>query len=466
MARLRVRVELNRGGVGVPLHKLASVVQEAQSFFQMLAQDVHIENRGEWVGFAFDHESLNFTAEYVGPVSTEQVQAFCAAFDGVTSLRRATIAQFTRIADAIGEDELIGFGLYQSDHEAEPAEWRCLSRRDALRIADEIQLLLGTAGEQDQATHLPAVIDAGAGARLFKDRRDRTPAVDQSKLPDLVREVESSLAKRITRIEGEIESQSRAIGDLRDSSAATEESFRGLLSTVENFCGQATRQLERIAPPSQIQAPPPTPLDVAESAGRSWRAVLIAAIILVVIVAAAFVFWPSTPGDRGLETTASAAGAPTVQTPKPVEATQPKPNALGPAAPDSTPAEKPKPKPKPAQAPKAVAVAVTPTSTADETPANAQPGMESDVMHIEMEAQESVWIMVTDRDGRTLMARTLQPSETRTLDLTKGATLRTGNAGGLHLRLNGQDLGRLGPSGKIRDVQFKDGSFKIVAPEG
>ena len=28
MARLRVRIELNRGGVGVPLHKLASVVDE------------------------------------------------------------------------------------------------------------------------------------------------------------------------------------------------------------------------------------------------------------------------------------------------------------------------------------------------------------------------------------------------------------------------------------------------------
>jgi hypothetical protein len=63
------------------------------------------------MAFDFDRESLNFTAEYVGPVSAEQVRAFCAAFDGVTSLRRATIAQFTRIADAIGEDELIGFGL-------------------------------------------------------------------------------------------------------------------------------------------------------------------------------------------------------------------------------------------------------------------------------------------------------------------------------------------------------------------
>src|SRR5690242_147543 len=142
MPRLRVRIELNRGGVGVPMHKLASVALESQRFLQMLAQDVHIErDRGEWLAFDFDHESLNFTAEYIGPVSAEQVQTFFAAFDGVTSLRRATIMQFTRIADAIEGDELIGFGLYASGHEAEPTEWRCLSRRDALRIADEIQLL-------------------------------------------------------------------------------------------------------------------------------------------------------------------------------------------------------------------------------------------------------------------------------------------------------------------------------------
>ena len=102
MARLRIRIELNRGGVGVPLHKLASVVEQAQKFFHMLADDVHVDQtKGEWLGFDFEHESLNFTAEFVGPVTPEQVSAFQAAFDGTTSLRRATISQFAGIADAI-----------------------------------------------------------------------------------------------------------------------------------------------------------------------------------------------------------------------------------------------------------------------------------------------------------------------------------------------------------------------------
>src|SRR5271167_3988193 len=122
MARLRVRIELNRRMSGVPLGKMASVVEETRKFFYLLSEDVQIEpDRGEWFASDFDAESLNFTAEYGGPVSTQQVQAFGAAFAGATSLRRATIAQFTRIAEFLGEDELVGFGLYQSDQESEPS---------------------------------------------------------------------------------------------------------------------------------------------------------------------------------------------------------------------------------------------------------------------------------------------------------------------------------------------------------
>ena len=149
MSRLRVRIELNRRLSGVPLDKMASVVEETRKFFYLLSEDVHIEaDRGEWLASDFDAESLNFTAEYAGPVSDDQVHAFGAACSGSTSLRRDTIAQFTRIADFLGEDELVGFGLYQSDQESEPTEWRCLSKRDAMRFGDEIKLLA-------QAAHAP-----------------------------------------------------------------------------------------------------------------------------------------------------------------------------------------------------------------------------------------------------------------------------------------------------------------------
>lgn len=528
MSRLRVRVELNRGGVGVPLHKLASVVHEAQRFFDMLAEDVHIPTEGgEWLGFDFDNESLNFTAEFVGPVSPDQIQAFYAAFDGTTSLRRATIGQFTQITEALSEDELIGFGLYQSDHEAEPAEWRCLSRRDALRIADEMQLLAGVAGEAPQGTHLPAVIDAGAGAKLFKDRTQR-PVNLADRLPDLVREIETSLSKRITRIEDNMEMNTQAIRDLRESSAATEESFKGLLSAVENFCGQATRQLERLSPPSPelpkaIAAPadsispvsepvpvaafaekaptlekvpaiekapapekapalektptlektpalapekthtaPPEVIPIqSEKPRQTWRAFLAAAAAIVVLATAALVWWPrpsdsaGQPPVGGTPSSVIASTSPVPAAPK-IEASAPQnPSAASPAP---IPAERVMAKPQWTPAP------ATETGKApDALPSSTETA--ATLMQVEIEAQEPAWVMVTDQDGRILIARTLQPNEIRTLEVGDNSILRTGNAGGLHVRLNGKDLGRIGPAGKIRDVLFKSGEFKVTTPD-
>src|SRR5437764_451507 len=104
MARLRIRIELSRGGLGVRLHKVASVIAKSQKFLDLLGEDVHIDKgKGEWLGFDFDRESLNFTAEYIGAVTANQVAAFNAAFDGTTSLRRDSIVQFASITDAIGE---------------------------------------------------------------------------------------------------------------------------------------------------------------------------------------------------------------------------------------------------------------------------------------------------------------------------------------------------------------------------
>ena len=51
------------------------------------------------------------------------------------------------------------------------------------------------------------------------------------------------------------------------------------------------------------------------------------------------------------------------------------------------------------------------------------------------------------------------------IDLERPALLRTGNAGGLKIQFNGKSLGPLGPRGKVREILFKNGAFKILAPE-
>jgi hypothetical protein len=413
---LRIRIELNRGGVGVPLHKLASLVDEAQKFFHMLSEDVHIDKaKGEWLGFEFDHESLNFTAEFVGPVTDEQVRDFYAAFDGTTSLRRSTIAQFAHIADAVGEDEMIGFGLYQSEDRAEPTEWRCLSRRDALRIADEIQVLLGASGEFEPESHLPAVSNSSPGARAFSDRRDR--GVDQSRWVEAVREVESNLSKRITQVESRVEEQSGAIRDLRSESATAEDSFRNLLSAVESFCDQATRQIERVAPPGSPAAlpQPAAPPEPARPLMRKWAVIGIAALLGVTLVFFGVRAW---------------------------------------LVPSSPPLEQ-----------KVAAASPTPPPPAPASPAPASPPPVTRApMRIDLEASEPTWVSLEKTGGNHPFSGLMVAGESRTIELEKGGILRTGNAGGLLVRVDGKDIGPLGPHAKIREIQFKDGGFRIVAP--
>jgi hypothetical protein len=406
MARLRIRIELSRNGVGVPLGKLASVVDETQKFLHMLAEDIHIGS-GEWLGFDFDHESLNFTAEYVGPVESDQVRAFYAAFDGTTSLRRATIGQFTKITDALTEDELIGFGLYDSDHGPEPSEWRCLSRRDAARIAEEIKLLLKASGEQE--SHLPAVTDAGA--RLFGRGREEEPTLEE----------------RLSRVERRVEQHSTEIHDLRSQSSAAEDSFRNLLSAVESFCDQATQQIERVTP-AALPAPA-LPADVGpvhpvHPGTPRWGLIVAGVILAGAILFGAIWLWPvrSVQSD-----------APRVVTAAPATAA-PVPPAPVVTAPPPAPAPSVKPTPHPGN------------------------------MRLDLEPTEVAWVSLTDANGNSLLEKVLAPGDLRTIDINHAAKLRVGNAGGLIVKLDGKPLGTLGPKGKIRQIDFQDGQFKITSP--
>jgi hypothetical protein len=508
MSRLRVRIELNRGGVGVPLEKLASVVQQAQSFFRMLGDDVHIDqSQGEWLGFDFDHESLNFTAEFVGPVTQEQVAAFHSAFDGTTGLRRATIAQFARIADAIEEDEVIGFGLYLNEGD-DPGEWRCLSRRDALRITEEIRVLLG-AGEVGQESHLPAVADVNTGARYLFGRRDR--GVEAAKLAGAVREVEASLSKRISRLEGEVADHSGHIQDLRSKSADAEQSMGRLLSAVEGFCEQAATRLETVTAPAlaaaaavpieapakleaaelpKREAPPqedapaksetpsrtePLPLWGTSSVTTAapfterpksawWRSPTAISVGLgAAVILLGMLLWPSGSNPGGNNVTSAA----------PPVASAPIPS--GPAA---VPAVTASPESEP-PAPVNVAKATTAPSIPDpSTPAKAGKEKAAEVIvkpapnviapavvgatRIELEASEPSWISIRGSDGTTQMARLIEPGNIQSVDIREPAVLRTGNAGGLTIRSNGRTLGPLGPHGAVREVEFKEGEFRLI----
>jgi outer membrane biosynthesis protein TonB len=509
MARLRIRIELNRGGVGVPLHKLASVVEEAQKFFYLLAEDIHVDQtQGDWLGFDFGNESLNFTAEFVGPVTAEQVAAFHAAFDGTTSLRRATIAQFARITESIEQDELIGFGLYMQDDGNEPTEWRCLSRRDALRITEEIQLLIQASGEGGSESHLPVVTNTGAGARLFSDRRER--GLESAKWAAYVREVEANMDRRLSRVENVIEGQGSLIEDLHVKSTATEDSVRKLLTAVEGFCAQTTRQLEAISAPAPAQlsaAQIPevaVPEVVMQEATLPEVTLTEAALPESAHAAAAAASEPAIVNATSVPVSEpSAIPTPVVEIskePEPIAArvaTPPAPQAVPPTASAWQAAVKPAPEPKRdwrfaagfVLAGLGVVILVTWTwqsffsepavqrvaATSNATPVSqtAQPAAPTVTTvppapaggRVNIQASELTWVSLRNGAGAPMLARVFKAGDTQSFDMLNGATLRIGNAGGLTVSLNGTPLGPIGPRGQVREVVFKNGSYKIVTTD-
>ncbi len=101
------------------------------------------------------------------------------------------------------------------------------------------------------------------------------------------------------------------------------------------------------------------------------------------------------------------------------------------------------------------------TSAVNEQPVR-QPetlGVENVDSRIVLVANHEAWVQVKDASEAVLMDRVLEPGDTYMLPNQSGLTLSTANAGGVEIRLDGENLGSLGSFGHI--VQ----SLPLVAEE-
>ncbi len=92
----------------------------------------------------------------------------------------------------------------------------------------------------------------------------------------------------------------------------------------------------------------------------------------------------------------------------------------------------------------------TPTVPASATPTprpTATPEFVASIA-LEVQAVQRSWIRVTV-DGEVAEEGFLDANATRVWEANKSVTLRTGNGGGITLRLNGQDLGPMGTVGQV-----------------
>lgn len=148
MSRLRLKLELNPGGDGIRLDKLASISGELEKFLRNLANDCGVKvEPGEWVARQFYNSSVGAVLEHVEHVEPVAVQKFN---DGVRffssfapdqtrfsdDFSEQTIRQFVDIGTKLDTDEIVKIGLFAEGDGDEPLEWKQIAKRTTIDVEE------------------------------------------------------------------------------------------------------------------------------------------------------------------------------------------------------------------------------------------------------------------------------------------------------------------------------------------
>ncbi|MGH9430801.1 MAG: helix-turn-helix domain-containing protein [Terriglobia bacterium] len=91
------------------------------------------------------------------------------------------------------------------------------------------------------------------------------------------------------------------------------------------------------------------------------------------------------------------------------------------------------------------------------------PVLGAGAMVLQISASERSWVAV-ECDGKTLLQRVLNPSETRVLRANSSFAVTTGNAQGITLTLDGQILKPLGRYGEVKTIRLTLADLKRPTP--
>lgn len=94
-------------------------------------------------------------------------------------------------------------------------------------------------------------------------------------------------------------------------------------------------------------------------------------------------------------------------------------------------------------------------------PAHVPASVEQRKSRIVITAQQGSWIDAC-ADGRTVIRRYLPPSTSADLRFSNVAVLRTGNAGGVEVSVDGKATGPMGALGEVRVIRFDAGGFHVL----
>ena len=127
MPELRIRVELNKGRIGIPLGKLAAIVEETAKFLALIGEDAGLGgDPHNWLAQNFSNNSVDFDIHKNDiksePKRKKAITLLRAVMEApsdvsvtTSPVSIATWRQYAKIAVPIDSDEKIDFGLYLDD---------------------------------------------------------------------------------------------------------------------------------------------------------------------------------------------------------------------------------------------------------------------------------------------------------------------------------------------------------------
>jgi hypothetical protein len=258
MSAIRIRVELNKGRIGIPIAKLSTVTEEVKKFLALVGKDANIPHDSkDWLALKFGNSSVIFDcllAEVEEPRAVEARQIMSAIMSRRQSsniealIHPKTRLQYARISEAIDLDEVIGFGIYR-DGEAIPEEHYELSRIEGENIAKEITKTCVYHGEVQGSVHAfykeskkPRMVvrelSSGELVDCFFKTELYAQAVDALTERDGVVFVDGEITEDL--IEGKIESV--VASDFRPAPLFDLAFFNSFLGSVPNLTGDKSTE--------------------------------------------------------------------------------------------------------------------------------------------------------------------------------------------------------------------------------
>ncbi len=134
----------------------------------------------------------------------------------------------------------------------------------------------------------------------------------------------------------------------------------------------------------------------------------------------------------------------------------------------SDPASIPETVSPPAAQPLIPEVAPTPTpapAVAEQAPASGftDPSTPSGRIKLAVTAKEQTWLRITV-DGKVKVERVLMAGESSVTAGNENARILLGNAGGVDVQFNGENIGPVGPRGQVRTVEFTPEKWTVIEP--